>query len=239
MEPISSEAPTNSGDVRSMPAKSWISSLHFSSLMQGFRTNPSDPETLLIAGSLKADGTSSIDQVYRTLNGRLGTNGTGNLSVQLLDIAGSVLAEMPFQSDISVDDVPPSNLLTAVPFAVEMPYVSGVASIQLVQGGKVVARVLVTTKLLRNAIMSIPDIGFDKNPTNRRNALLEKVQALDSQLAVGALRGALENLQNDFRSRLDEWLLDNYGVESPLQYTKTALLDLVDELIGRLAASAR
>jgi hypothetical protein len=101
----------------------------------------------------------------------------------------------------------------------------------------VLARVSVSSKLLRDAVMSIPDVGFDKNPAQTRNALLNKIDALDQLLAAGDLVGARNKLQNDIRKQLVAWLKDSYPIQSPLEYTKPAILALVDELLQRLGGN--
>ena len=92
----------------------------------------------------------------------------------------------------------------------------------------------ITSKLLFDAVQSVPDSAFDQSPSERRNALLNKISALDAQLTTVDLVGARNRLQNDIRKHLDDWLVDGYSIQTPLQYTKPAILELVDELTGRI-----
>jgi hypothetical protein len=98
----------------------------------------------------------------------------------------------------------------------------------------VLARMLVTTKLLHDAVASVPDAGFLANPSDRRNALQNKIDALDTQLAAADLTGARNNLANDIRKHLVDWLLPDYPTQTQRQYTRAGILGLVDELLDRL-----
>jgi len=106
--------------------------------------------------------------------------------------------------------------------------------VQIVKSNIVLTSVSPTTGLLRTAVVSIPDSGFVKNPKERRKALLNKIEALDAQLTVGDLTGARNKLQNDIRKQLVDWLVANYQTSSPREYTKEAILQLVDNLLARL-----
>jgi hypothetical protein len=228
-----------SDDLRSSPkgTERWSSQGDFATLFQKFSVPPPlDPETLLLTGLIDASGNVTLGPFYRAANGTVDQPPAGTFGIQLVDFSGNIISEVPFRADLTVYDVDPSVVVDSAPFALAVSFPNNAARVQVTHAGVVVARVNVTTKLLSDAINSIPDAGFIQNPSERRGALLSKIDELDSQISAGALNGALNNLQNDIRNQLVQWLVDGYAVQSPLQYTKPQILALVDELLKRLGA---
>lgn len=211
----------------------WTTPDHFADLFRQFRTEPNDPEVLLVTGTIAQDGTTTFGPMYRVPDGTVSQPLAGDAAVQVLDATGNIVAEVPFTVDFRMLSEPPITL-DAAPFAFSVPYPADAAQVQVVRSGQVLARESVTKKLLRDAVASIPDAGFVKNPSQRRKALENKIDALDHQLATGDRSGAVDKLRNDIRPHLADWLVDGYPTVSPRQYTKTEILGLVDEMIQRL-----
>jgi len=78
-------------------------------------------------------------------------------------------------------------------------------------------------------IEELPDAAFDKNPGQRRNSLLNKLGAVENQVAEGNYQDAINKLQNDVRVKMDgsvggnpknDWITDP-GAQAEL----TALID--------------
>ena len=69
------------------------------------------------------------------------------------------------------------------------------------------------------------------------NALINKVNAFNDQLASGNTNGAYHALTNDTAKQISSWLSDSYVAPNPLFYTKSSLLSLVDELAQRLTTT--
>ncbi|AFC99078.1 hypothetical protein Mtc_0307 [Methanocella conradii HZ254] len=90
------------------------------------------------------------------------------------------------------------------------------------------------TKLLHDMVDSIPDKGFDKNAEQRRNALHNKIDAVEKTLSENDSNGATNKLQNDIKDKLEKWLVD-YEPDNPTQPTKAEALSLVDEITNRLS----
>jgi hypothetical protein len=203
------------------------------------RAHPNDGhvEVLLITAILNSDGTIELRPWYRSLDGAPSPSEPGNYAIKVLDMAGATVAEVgaSVSFEVSVDPFGTAPT-TAAPLIMKVPYPMDAFSVEIVRTGQVIARVNVPTKLLADAVKSIPEAGFGKNPSERRNALLEKINALDAQLSAKDLRGARQKLQNDIRKQLDEWLVNDYPIQTPLQYTKLAILALVDEILQRLGA---
>jgi len=211
----------------------WTTSGRFADLFRKFRSQPNDPEVLLVTGVISQSGTASLGLIYRALDGTVSQPPIGDATVQVLDAKGNILAEVPFLVDFRMLTDPPITV-NAAPFAYAVPYPTNAVQLQVVRSGKVLTRVFVTTKLLHDAVASIPDAGFVRNPVQLRNALQNKINALDIQLASGDLVGARNKLKNDIRKQLVNWLVDGYPTQSPRQYTKIGILGLVDELLQRL-----
>jgi hypothetical protein len=85
------------------------------------------------------------------------------------------------------------------------------------------------TRLLHDAVDSIPDYGFINNPQQRRKALHNKIDAVENMLAAGNFKGALEKLKHDIKLTIEKWLKD-YTTETPLKLTKQQILHL-DQII--------
>jgi uncharacterized repeat protein (TIGR03803 family) len=215
----------------------WINAPDYNRLLtQTFAVSPDDPEVLLVAGVAYRDGRVELVPSYRLQAGTPRVGGSGGLSLQVLDSANRIIARSEFDVSFTGFDERPGDPsdVNAVPFTVESAYPAGATAIQLVRNGSVLVRINIAPKLLRDAIAALPDAAFTRNPTQMRNALLNKVDAFDAQLAGGAKAGARNKLRNDIRKSLTDWLVDSYITHSKLEYTKQQVLDLVDELLGRL-----
>lgn len=88
---------------------------------------------------------------------------------------------------------------------------------------------------LAGVVAEIQDEAFDKNPAQRRNALLNKIDAISQQIANGITNGAVNKLENDIRAKADgcfggqpnnDWITDCTA--------QAAILAVVDALIAEL-----
>jgi hypothetical protein len=215
--------------------KTWVDSLHYSALLNKLNTNPADPEVLLVSAIAGNDGSISLQGWYRNTQGFANTSQPGNFEVKVLDVNGSALSDTTVPVTLTAIVEPGGTVpASSVPVAVVVPFPVTAVAVAISFAGQPKATINITTKLLADALNSIPDTGFDKNPSQRRNALLNQVSALDSQLSVRAYNEALNKLRNDISTSLQNWLIDGYTVQSPLQYTKPQILSFVQELIQRL-----
>lgn len=199
-----------------------------------FATEPNDPEILLVSGFLHNDGTLELGPFYQLSEGVVDDPSAGDYAIQVLDFLGNELYALQFDAQFILLTHPPVETDIA-PFGFAIPFPGDAAIVQVSKNGVVLGEAHTTSKLLSDVVALIPDDGFLKNPSQRRNALLNKIEALDGQLAAGDLNGALGKLENDVRKHVDRWLLDEYLVSSPLEYTKSEILELIDELLERLA----
>ncbi|MBI5000279.1 MAG: hypothetical protein HZB92_01950 [Euryarchaeota archaeon] len=72
--------------------------------------------------------------------------------------------------------------------------------------------------LINDCIKNIPPEAFEKNPEQRRNALLEKMDAVETMIYDGDYNGAIQKLKNDIRTKMDgsidgnpknDWIVDS------------------------------
>jgi Putative Ig domain len=220
-------------DQSGLTTSQWTTTKDFATLMGVFQGKAPDPEVLLVTGFVNQDGTANFQSMYCRLADTASASESGDASVRVLDLRGNVLSTLTFPVDFNVF-TDPRTTTTSAPFAFSLPYPANAAQVQITRAGALLFRVNIASKLLSDAIRSIPDYGFVRNQSQLRNALLLNVNAMDLQLSAGNTGGAAQLLQNEIRTQLVNWLIDGYTTQTPLEYTKQQILDLVDELVGRL-----
>jgi len=87
--------------------------------------------------------------------------------------------------------------------------------------------------LLRLAIQRLPDDAFAHPRQQRRKALLNKVEAVETQVDRDAYRGAANKLSNDIAKHISDWIRDGYQPTGAAP-GKDDLLDLVADLVERM-----
>ncbi len=159
----------------------------------------------------------------------------GDYAVQVLDASGRLLSEitLPLNFRIQVEPVGPRPTDT-VPLLVTIPYTDSAVRVEIVRSGQLLISVTSSAKVLSDAIKAIPDFGFVKNPEQRRDALLNKTQAIEEMAARGGTRGELQKLKNDLRKQVEDWLISGYTKRTPVQLEKNEVLNVIDKMIVRL-----
>lgn len=213
----------------------WIDNADYVHLFQQFRTAPTDPEVVLVAALLHSDGTVTFRPWYFLPSGTADQSVPGNYAVRVLDNAGQTLAELtlPISFTIHVEPlgIQPTD---TVPLLVAIPYGNTAATIEIMREGQVLTTVSTTSKLLQDAIDAIPDFGFIMAPSQRRNALHNKVNAIEHMLTVGNTMGAQQALVSDVRPTVERWLVDGYIKTQPVQLEKNEVLAVIDAMIERV-----
>jgi len=87
---------------------------------------------------------------------------------------------------------------------------------------------------LKDLIERIPDREFDKNPDQRRKALLNKAATFEKMLSHDKDPAALRKLVADIRRAFEEWLVEI--VPASPERSKVELLAAVDRIRLRLEA---
>ena len=145
------------------------------------------------------------------------------------------MTEVPFGADLTVYDLDPSVTLDSAPFALAVAFPGNVAQVQVTHSSQVVSHVNIASKLLSDAISSLPDAGFRREAAEHKEELLEEVGHLDQEIAEKDLKSAIRELA-ELRRKLRHELREDHTVDSPLQFTKSQILALVDSQVQRLSA---
>ena len=229
-----------SPDPRTLDTR-WIDVDDYKALFRALRTDPVDPEALLVAALVHRDGTVDLRPWYFMPATTLTESVPGgNYAVRVTDAGGSVLwtVEVPVDFRMMVEPTGPEEVDVA-PLLVTIPFPETAVEVQIARDGRVLAAVGPGPKLLVDAISAIPDFGFTKEPRERRNALLNKAEAIARMAAAHGkkdqTRGELMKLTRDLRERVESWLVDGYVKTTPLQVEKAEVLRVIDEAALRLA----
>jgi len=190
---------------------------------------------LLMSGIIYKNGPISLKKFYLLKNRTPELPTPGSYSVVTLDWRGQTIDKIPFRVAFYILVEPYGPVETNVTgFSFTIPFPDNVSKILIQYNNTVLLEINPNTKLLHDAVDSIPDYGFIDNPGQRRRALHNEIDALEKMLEEGKIKGAIEKLKEDIRDKLVKWLVD-YKVENPLQLTKDEVISLVDEIIYRLS----
>ncbi len=240
MEPVEDSLDFMGASLGPQRLDHWITKGNFEFLFghEEFLVNPADPELLLVSGQINLDGSITLGPLDRLVQGIPDTDQEGDYSVGLIDVNGNEVASVSFDVSfvLHMDPYPIQPGDTGV-FMLALPYHEDALTIEFQLGNEVLSSVDISTTLLHDAVASIPDAAFVKNPEQRRNATYNKIRALLSQIESGAFQGATKNLENDIISSFENWLIDDYPTADVLQYSKSEILDLAYELLARLEAN--
>ena len=213
----------------------WVCDEDFIDLFKKFRVNKTDPDILLLNGLIDKDKTVELGKLYFIKQGKVDDVFEGDYSVKILGVYGQILEEIPFHASfqIHIDPLGIEETDTAL-FAFAIPYPDDASTILINYKEETLVEFIPNTRLLHDAVDSIPDHGFVVQPWQRRKALHNKINALEKMLEKNNIKGAINKLEKDIKDKLEKWLLDNYEKENPAQHSKIEVIDLVDEIIRRL-----
>jgi len=215
---------------------SWICNEDYIDLFKKFRVSETDPDVLLLSGIIFKNGTVKLHSSYFVESGIADDIIQGDYSIQILDADGQTLNEIkfyaPFEMYIETIGVVETDF-TGFTFAI--PYPKDAAIIFLKYEDEILMEFNPNTKLLHDAIDSIPDYGFADNSEQRRNALHNKIDAVENMLEENNIEEAKEKLEYDIKDKIEKWLLDEYQKEQPTQLSKDEMMNLIDEMLYRLS----
>ena len=216
------------------PAK-WIDKFVFESLFNKFKTDPNDPEILFVSGIVTSDGEVTLREWFELPNGTSSDLTPGEFSINLMDESSQVIAEFPFDMQFGFFTQGAGFIETKdAGFAFKIPYPPETLIIEIKQNDQILVEVMPNSKTLVDSISGIPDECFKKKPDQRRKALLNKVSAFEKKLEEHEFDDAIEKLQEDIRSKIKKWLINECTVENPLQFTPSEVLELIDNTVLRI-----
>ena len=182
--------------------------------------------------TIEDDGTATVDYAHRREGKPMASTDDGNVSLTMRSADGEHLGTATTVDEwvgTAEEKIPISG---TVPFVV--PYPKDIEAIVFDREGTT-STIDPRGSLLASAKDRLAEESFLKNPEDRLPSLQDKLESVEGQLQNRAYRGAYNKLANDIRPRVEEWLHDNAAVPANY-YTKSELLDLIDDVIARLEA---
>jgi len=213
----------------------WVDNEDYSELFRTFRKNKNDPEVLLLSGTIDKEANVKFNNFYIIESGMIEEEQSGNYSVRLIDFGGNLVDDISFRAEFKIHRDPIGVTESEIAgFTIIIPYSKNVTTIQIVHNNQIISEVNSNAKTLLDAIGLIPDYGFDHDPEERRMSLAEKIMAFEQMIETNRPKPAVNKLIMDIRDKITKWIKDDYEIETPLQYTKQKVLDLIDEIYLRI-----
>ncbi len=213
----------------------WIDNEDYMQLFRNFVSNKNDPEVLFMTGFIFKNGTIILGNWYSFPNGTIDTLPVGNYSIQTLNNLGNVITQTSLDVPFVLNFDPTGAVaMNGTAFAFSIPFPQNTTSVKITLYNTTLIVVEPNSKTLRDAINSIPDFGFINNPNQRRNALINKIDAVDNMLQVNNTFGAVQKLKFDIKDKIEKWIVE-YVPKTPSQLSKSYILDSVENTIKRLS----
>lgn len=214
----------------------WVDNEDYKHLFKEFRLDKTDPDVLLVSGIISKDGTIQLGKLYMVENGMIDYIIPGDYAIQILDTNGQVVTSVPFYTSFKMY-INPFGIVDTdfAGFTLTIPYPEAASKIQIQYNGKTLIEINPNSKLLYDAVDSIPNHGFINNPEQRRNALHNKINAVEKMIEEGNYKGAINKLEFDIKDKLEKWLVDGYQKENLEQLLKVEVIELIQAIIDRLS----
>lgn len=189
-----------------------------------------------MSGIISKDGTIQLGKSYLAENGTIDYIIPGDYSIQILDVEGQILINVPFSAPFEIYIDPITSVETGVTgFAFTIPYPEEAFKIKIQYKDEVLTEFNPSTKLLYDAVDLIPNYGFVNNPEQRGKTLHHKIDAVEKIIEENNIKGAIQKLEHDIKDKIKKWLVDDYQKENPEQLSKVEIIELIDEIIYRLS----
>jgi len=194
-------------------------------------------QMILAMAELTASGSGELLPWYFMPTGQPTESVSGGYRIRVLDGSGTVLSETARDVSFTLLLHPHGEmLLSRTLLSVVIPYPASAVRVEILRDDAVIASASPAAKLLSDAIQAIPDVGFDRNPAQRRHALLNKARAFTAMVESGDVTDARQKLQNDIRKSIESWVVDDFVTTRASQLSKREVLDLSDQIDVRLQA---
>lgn len=224
-------------DVASLqlnPPEIWIEDAVYGGMLSALSRGV-DPLALDVSVLWKPDGTILIHSMIEFPEAKLSDEPfPGNHVIEVLDGSGSVLGALAMSLNFNRTWSGSDKLMfpRGLPIGAMLPYPTEAVAVRFREGDRILLVVDPLAMTLRETILRIPDRGYDRNPDERRKALLAKVDAFEQIVAKKKYRPALETLQNDIRDKVEKWVIDYDG--PPQDLSKSKVLAQIDRTADRL-----
>jgi hypothetical protein len=216
----------------------WICQEDYIDLFKAMRTDTADPELLYISGTFSKEGIFSLDSTYWIDNGIPEDIESGDYSIVLLDKNQQMISTTPFPDpyEVFTDSDGIIKMETGV-MGFTIPYPKEVATIQLTHSGEVIGEFNPHEQLLGESFRAIPDSAFGTDQAQRKAELQNDINEINSLIEQQNVLGARNKLEQ-VKVKLQDWLIDGYQTEDPLQLTKIEVIDVIDNILSRLEVIA-
>jgi len=138
----------------------WVCNDCYNYLFKKFGEDKSDPAILVVDGTVYKDGSIELGKWYKVPEGRedLGEIIPGDYSLQILDGKGNAIQEISFLAAFwaSIDPLGIVEIDFA-PFTFAIPYLENSATVKVLHEEDVIAEISLSTKLLNDAMESLPN----------------------------------------------------------------------------------
>jgi hypothetical protein len=210
----------------------WIAKTDYEALFRDYFVKvKGDPEILLVAGIVNRDDQLQWRSLYRLPEGIIDDVAPGSSELRVLSHTGEVVYSQSFNLLFVNPEAETETDVTA--FMMAIPYPSDAAMLQVRRDGRVLSEVNLNTKLLRDAVNTVPDIGFAGDPAQSRTDLHAEIDQIESLLATGKSIQAQQVLRDVLLPHIESTLV-GYVATSPLQLEKTQMLEVVDSVLERV-----
>lgn len=217
----------------------WIESEDYKKLFRSLRNNADDPkDLLLVSGTVFKNGKIELDDLYYLKEGniekpeRLLAN---DISIRLIDKEGQTIEKFSFPVNFEVHADPFGIIeIGGAPFVRTLPFPPSTRKIEIQYQDQQAIEFNPTIKLLHDAIDLIPDAGFINDPVQRRKIFHNKIDSLNKMIDNNEFIGAKNKLESDIEDKLKKWLIVEYEIEDPLQFSREEIIELVNTIIERI-----
>ena len=212
----------------------WIERPDYEYIFRQVATIPNDPGAILITGILDKENNLELRKWSFASSSNVDPEEAGDLFLTMLDINHTVLklVTLPVSFNILLEGIGNVDAPTTI-LAQRVSLPPGVVTFQFNRAGISLGNIDVVTKLLRDALDSVPDTGFLFPAQGRRTALTNMIDAIDRAIRAHNAYGAMQMLSINFRTAIGNWLLNDYPT-TETQLSKQQVLVLTDAMVNQL-----
>jgi Metallo-peptidase family M12B Reprolysin-like len=210
----------------------WITPGDYNQLSGGLGAGQ-DPEVLLVALNISKAGEIDVPFWYFDSQGEVFSAQEGTHGIRVLDAQRNVLSIVPFTPSFVRfvgDDREELEWASAI---LSVPYPKTAALIEIFKETLTLKTIIPQTKLLKDAISSLPVAAFLDNPDLRRGQLVTQIDATEQSLQINDYVSAKKGF-GTLADLVRQWIKPDYPVDDILQVAAPELAVLQDDTIKRI-----